>query len=175
ILITTWPARGSGSGRSAWTRLSRPPNFSKTIARMAVLLFVWQPAGSPASACRDERPPAAGVGGEELPDRDRDLLAMRFQCEMAGVEEADDRTGDVAFERLGTWREEERIVPAPERQEGWVVRSEVLLEGGVQRDVALVVAEQVQLDFIRTGTGQVEVVERIAIGRDRCRVGYAMG
>src|SRR5262245_45543231 len=140
---------------------------------MTVLLFVWQLAGSPASACRDERPPADGVGGEELPDRDRDLLAMRFQCEMAGVEEADDRSGHIAFERLGTGRQEERIVPAPDRQQGWLVRSEVLLESGVQRDVALVVAEQVQLDLVRTGTGQVEVVERIPVGRDRRRVGYA--
>src|SRR5262245_54968531 len=100
---------------------------------------------------------------------------MRFQREMAGVDEADDGPGHVAFERLGTGREEERIVPAPDRQEGWLVRSEVLLEGGVERDVALVVAEQVQLNLIRTGTGQVEVVERITIGRDGRGVGYAVG
>jgi hypothetical protein len=40
---------------------------------------------------------------------------MRFQCEMAGVEEADDRTGNVPLERLGTGRQEERIVLAPDR------------------------------------------------------------
>ena len=34
ISMTTWPASGSGSGSSVYTRLSGPPNFSRTIARM---------------------------------------------------------------------------------------------------------------------------------------------
>ena len=76
-------------------------------------------------------PPVADVGGEEDADRNRDLLDMRFQGEMAGVEEADDRTGHVPRERLGTGRQEERIVLAPNREEGWLVRSEIVLEGRI--------------------------------------------
>ena len=64
----------------------------------------------------------ADGGGEEVTDRPRDLLDMRFQGEMAGVEEADDRTGHVPLERLGTRRQEERIVLAPDREEGWRYR-----------------------------------------------------
>src|SRR5262245_21400545 len=90
--------------------------------------------------------PCCRSGGEEVADRLRDLHSMRLQCEVPGVEEAVDRTGNVAPERLGTRRQEEGIVLAPDRQERRPVRPEVVLEGWVESDVALVVAEQVQLD-----------------------------
>src|SRR5262249_18822928 len=115
---------------------------------MAVLLLV---GGSLAQ--RREQPDArrrrrgADYGGEEggeVAHRPRDLRRMRSQGEGAGVKEADDRTGHAALERLGTRRQEKRIVLAPGRQEGRSVRTEVILEGRVQSDVALVVAEQVQ-------------------------------
>jgi hypothetical protein len=63
----------------------------------------------------------------------------------------DHRTGNVASERLGTARQEEGIVLSPHRQERGLVRPEVLLECRVERDVALVVAEQVQLDLVGAG------------------------
>src|SRR5262249_16884679 len=69
--------------------------------------------------------------GEEVTDRTRDLLDMRFQGEMAGVEEANDCIGHVPRERLGTGRQEERIVLAPNREEGWLVRAEIVLEGRI--------------------------------------------
>ena len=77
-------------------------------------------------------------------------------------------------ERLGARRQEERIVLAPHRQEGRLVGSEILLEGRVERDVALVVAEQVELQLVGAGPGQVEVVERIAVRGHRRRVGDAV-
>jgi hypothetical protein len=40
--------------------------------------------------------------------------------------------------------------------------------------VAPVVAEDVELDFIGTGTHKIEIVEILAVRRYRCRVGYAM-
>src|SRR5215831_17035777 len=115
--------------------------------------------------------PVADLGSEEVADRNRDLLDMCFQGEMAGVEEADDRTGHVPLERLGTGRQEERIVLAPDREEGWLIRAEIVLEGGIQRDIALVVAEEVQLDLLGPGTGQIESVERIPVRRHSRRVG----
>jgi hypothetical protein len=50
---------------------------------------------------------------EEVSDFSRDFLGMRLQREVAGVEEADDRIGNVAFKGFGSWRQEERIVLAP--------------------------------------------------------------
>jgi hypothetical protein len=40
---------------------------------------------------------------------------MRLRCEVTGIEKADLRLGNVAPERFGAWRKEERIVLAPYR------------------------------------------------------------
>ena len=81
---------------------------------------------------------------------------------------------DVAFERLGARREEERIVLAPHRQETRLVSAEILLESWIERDIGLVVTEQVELQLIGAGPAQVEVIEGVAIGRNQGRVGYAV-
>ena len=49
-----------------------------------------------------------------------------------------------------------------------------MLEGRIERDVALVVAEQVELHFVHAGPGEIEIVERIAVRRNPRRVGHAM-
>jgi hypothetical protein len=96
--MTTWPALGSGSGISSYRRLSSPSNFSKTIARRAVLLAM-----------------GTDYGGRKGVDRGRDLRAIRFQCEVTGVEEPDERTRDIPLKRLGarrsTWERSTLICP----------------------------------------------------------------
>src|SRR5271156_5324976 len=87
----------------------------------------------------------AGSVGEEFADGRGDLRGVRLQREMAGIEEADDRVRNVALERLGARRQEERIILAPHRQEARLVGAEIFLEDRVERDVALVVAEEVEL------------------------------
>src|SRR5579862_4137814 len=87
--------------------------------------------------------------GQEAANFGRNLRGVGFQREMSGIEEAHARLRQVALERLGTRRQEERIVLAPHREEGRLVRAEIALEGRVERDVALVVAEQVELRLIR--------------------------
>src|SRR6266446_6996973 len=109
----------------------RPPNFSTTIARMAVFQIR-----------------SAASANEELTDRCRDLGSMRFQSEVPGVKEAHICVRYVAFECLRTSRQEERIVLAPHCQKRRLVLAKIGLEFGIQRDVALVVAEQVELHFI---------------------------
>src|SRR5258708_2609169 len=81
----------------------------------------------------------AGQRGEEVPDCRGDLLGVRLQREMAGIEETDDRAGNVALERLGAGRQEEGVVLAPSRQQRRLVPAEVVLESRVERDIALVV------------------------------------
>ena len=41
--------------------------------------------------------------------------------------------------------------------------SEILLKSRVERDVALVVAEQIELQIVGTGPRQIEIVERITV------------
>src|SRR2546428_12682192 len=96
----------------------------------------------------------AKSAGKEVADGRRDLRGVGLQREMAGVEEADDGVRDVALERLRARRQEERVVLAPHREERRLVSSEIPLEGRVERDVALVVAEQVELHLSRSAPGQ---------------------
>src|SRR5262245_33491136 len=149
---------GLGVRDSLKTRLSRPPNFSRTMARIAVLQMR-----------------VADSASEEVSDGCRDLSGMCFQREVSGIEEADDRIGNVALELFRTRRQEERIVLAPYREERRLAGAEVILEGRVERDVTLVVAEQVQLDLIGTGARQIEVVQRLTVRGNCHAVGHAMG
>src|SRR5262245_14166262 len=99
---------------------------------------------------------------------------MRFQREVTGIEEAHISVGHVPFECLGTGWQEEGIVLAPSCQKRRLVLAKIGLEFGIQRDVALVVAEEVELHFISARSCEIEVVERIPIRRNRGRVGGAV-
>jgi len=98
-------------------------------------------------------------GCEEVADHCRDLLRMSLKREVTGVEEMDFGIGNIAHECVSATRQEKRIILSPHRQEPRLVRPEVVLERRVQRHVVLVVAEQVQLDLVGAGAGQIEVVE----------------
>ncbi len=90
----------------------------------------------------------------EVADGRCDLRGVRLQRNMSNIEEADDRIRDVALERFGARWQEERIVLAPHSQEAWLVGPEVVLEGRVEGNVALVVTKQIELHFI--GAGRVK-------------------
>src|SRR5215469_13412912 len=98
-----------------------PPNFSSTIARMAIL-----PVRS---------------GAKEVADRHSDFLAVCLQRKVAGVEKTHLGTRNVALERLRTRRQEERVVLPPNRQKRRLVPAEIGLKFRVERDVGLIVAE----------------------------------
>src|SRR5262245_37134269 len=100
---------------------------------------------------------------------------MSFQREVAGIEEPNDCVRIVTSERLSSRRKKEGIVPSPDREKRWLRRAEVGLEFGIAFDIALVVAKQIQLHFVGTGACQIEVVEGLAIRRDRGRVVNAVG
>src|SRR5262245_60400614 len=107
---------------------------------------------------------------KEVADRRRDLLRMGFEREVSRVAEMDPRSRIVASECLGPLRQEERIVLTPYREQPWLVRPEVALERRVERDIALVVAEQVQLNLVGARAGQIKCVECVAVRRHRAHV-----
>ena len=55
------------------------------------------------------------------------------------------------------------------------MRAEIALEFGIERDVALVITEQIQLHLIGTRARQIEVVERLTIRGNRRLIGHAVG
>ena len=50
----------------------------------------------------------------------------------------------------------------------------IILESWIERDVALVVAEEVQLDFVGARTSQIKIAEPIAVWRNRRRVRHTV-
>src|SRR5262245_25793306 len=100
---------------------------------------------------------------------------MCFERKVAGVEEADNRTRIVALESLGPRRHKERVIFAPHRQKRRLVSAEVVLECRIQCNVAFVVAEEVKLYYVRTGTSQIKVIKVLAVRRHHRRVRYAVG
>ena len=117
------------------------------------------------------RPLGCEISGKEIADCGCNFRSVRFKCKVTGVEEADDGVRHVALERLCSRRQEERIVLAPRREKTRLMGTEILLKGRVQRDVALVVAKEVELHLVRARACEVEIVERVAVRRDRRRVG----
>src|SRR5271165_2512055 len=75
--------------------------------------------------------------------------------------------GVITPEGLGPRREEERIVLAPHGQEWWLFRAEVLLELGVERDVAGVIQEQVELNLIISWARQQRGIELVGLRGDQ--------
>src|SRR5262245_60168977 len=78
---------------------------------------------------------------EKVSHRRGDLRGVGVQREVAGVEDAHKCVRNVALERLGPMRQEERVVLSPHRQEGRLIGAKILLKGRVERDVALIVPE----------------------------------
>src|SRR5262249_23578197 len=94
---------------------------------------------------------------------------------MAGVKQMDFGVRIVAFERLRADGEEKRIVLAPYGEQRGTPRADVLLELGIERHVALVIAEQIELDFVITGTGKQRRVQRPGVGREALRRRHTVG
>ncbi len=99
---------------------------------------------------------------------------MRLEREVAGVEEAHLRVRVVGLEGLGARRQEEGIVAAPDREEGRAVAAEVVVELRIQRQVARVVEEQVELDLDVVGPLHQRPVELPGLGRHLQRIGRAV-
>src|SRR6266567_205041 len=110
---------------------------------------------------------------QEIADCHSDLVTVRLEGEMAGVEEADVSVWNVTLERLGARRQEKRVVLAPSCQKRRLMLAKIGLEFGIERDVALVVPEQVELHFISARSCEIEVVEVLTVRRHHCLVGYA--
>src|SRR5262245_856927 len=67
----------------------------------------------------------AKSASEELPDHRGDLVTVRLEGEVAGVEEAHVSVRDITLERLGARRQEERVVLAPSCQERRLVLAKI--------------------------------------------------
>lgn len=103
---------------------------------------------------------------KKIPDILRNFFAMAFQGEMSAFYETDLSVGQVAFERLRAGGNERGVVFAPDCQQRRTAVAQILLKLRVKGDVALIVENQIALNFSVFGTLGVKNVERIAVGGD---------
>ena len=94
------------------------------------------------------------LAAEKVADCRADLGDVGLEREVAGVEEPDLRVRDVALEGLGAGRQEERVVPAPEREQRRPAAAEIFLEFRLERDIAGIVEEEIKLDLVNAGTSE---------------------
>jgi hypothetical protein len=76
---------------------------------------ISSPISSDCPFCLKPFSTALGSAGKKVADGGCDLGCVRLQCEMAGVQKADDPVWDVPFERLCARWQKERVVLAPNR------------------------------------------------------------
>src|ERR1700722_2801845 len=142
----------------------------------AAACFPFRKAGfHPSGQARRRIFPGPALTREKAADRDRDFVAVRLKGKVSGVEKTHLGVRDIAFESLGSGRQKERIVFAPNGQKRRLVLAEVTLKLRIQSDVRSIVAEEIELNFISVGTRQIVIVERISIRRDARRVGNTVG
>src|SRR5262249_39462539 len=103
-----------------------------------------------------------------------DFAAMCFKCKVPSVIKMHLALGDIPFERFRAGRKKERIIFAPDRQQWRLVFAEIFLKRRVQCDVVRVILEQIELDFVGIGTGQIKIVQRTAIWRNDGWIGNAI-
>src|SRR6516225_12413112 len=93
---------------------------------------------------------------------------------MTGFEQMHFGVRTVALERVRASWQEERIVLAPHSEQWWLLGADVFLEFGVERDIALIVAEQIELDLVVARAGEERRIQRPAIRRQTLRRGHAV-
>src|SRR6267143_516290 len=94
------------------------------------------------------------LAAQEIPNGAGNFWMVRFQCEVTGVVEMHLSVRVVALERFSARGQKERIVLAPDRQQGRLLRAEIFLEPGIERNIAGIVQEEVKLDFVVAGPCQ---------------------
>src|ERR1700678_2684803 len=110
---------------------------------------------------------------------DEDLLAdlrrVRLQCEMPCVVEHDLGLGIVTFIGFGTWRNEKRIILAPDGQRRRLVFAEELLKLGIEFDVGFIVSDEIELNLCALGAIKQGLIEENGFRSDPLlRIGDAV-
>src|SRR5688572_20400573 len=101
---------------------------------------------------------------EKFSDQRRDFRTVRFEREVSSIEQVDLGVRLIALEGLCTFHGEEWIPLAPNDQGRRPTLPEERLELGIEPDVRLIVAEQVELDVDVARSAQERPIEHPGIG-----------
>src|SRR5512134_137145 len=85
---------------------------------------------------------------KEVPNQGEGLIGLVLQQEMSGVEEVKLDLLQVPLIGMRAIRREDLVVLAPHNQRRRLMRAEIRLDGGIQRQVGAVVVEHIQLNLV---------------------------
>jgi hypothetical protein len=85
---------------------------------------------------------------EKIADGAGNLMEMRLEREVAGIVKMHFRARHVALEGLCARRNEGLIILAPNEENRRAGAAEVFLDFGIERDIAAIVHQQIELNFI---------------------------
>src|SRR5215813_881041 len=91
--------------------------------------------------------PLNTICGEEVVHCRRNFHDVRLYGEMSCIEELDHRVGQVFSKCLGSRRNEERIILAPNRKQWRLRLTKILLKFRIERYVRCVIEKEIQLNF----------------------------
>src|SRR5690242_19134738 len=103
--------------------------------------------------------PLRQFASEKVADDRGDLGRMAFQREVAGLEQVNLGIRIVALVGVRAGGQEKWIVLAPDREKRRPAGADVVLEFGIERDIALIIAEQIELDLVVAGAGEQRGVQ----------------
>ena len=95
---------------------------------------------------------------EEFPHQLGDLVAVRFQREVAGIEQVELQRLQVSLVRLSPCGRKDLVVLAPDDQHRRLVLAEILLPLRIQRRVAAVAEKHVELNLVVAWSVEQELV-----------------
>ena len=134
---------------------------NNTLSALNVLRTVWS---DPKALSFNHMLP------EEVSHQPGDLVAVGFQGEVAGVEQVKFQRLQVALVGLGPGGREDLVVLPPSDQHRRLVFAEVLLPLRIQRRVAAIAQEQVELDLVVSLAVEQELVLGRPVRADEFRV-----
>src|SRR3984885_8629741 len=100
---------------------------------------------------------------------------MCLDREMPGVEELNLRAGYVLPKGFGSCRHEERIVLAPDRQQGRFRSAKIFLEFRIQLDVRRVIQKQIELNLYVPRAFEQSRIQCVRLRRNTFRIRYTVG
>src|SRR5262249_39627594 len=91
---------------------------------------------------------APHVLAEKRPNQLRDGVALGLECEMAGIEQVIFEYLHIALVGLGAGGRKDLVVLAPDDQHRWLILAEVGLPLWIERRVASIAEEEVELNLV---------------------------
>src|SRR5262249_17598131 len=118
--------------------------------------------------------PLNTIRGEEVFNRRGNFHDVCLNCEMTCIKELDLCVRQVFSKRLGSRRNKERIILAPDRKQWRLRLTKIFLKFRIELHIRCVVEKQIQLNLFVSRTLQQGRIQCVRLGRNAFWIAYAV-